>query len=446
MPVGERAGDGHRRPGRRAPAPPTSPRSRRPRGRRATSTSSTSCPTARARYLTCGDDDARAFAGRAAAASSPARARCSSTAQDALRADRRRARSTRPPPGARASSIGDGRRDASARSGAVGDASTASASTRRDFDTGPAVDTTGDRDLLCAAYAWADLRGADAARPRSRWAQLYAEPRDDRADRHRRRRHRGAAARGRREARARPALACARLTHERRRTQTRAAMAEIFLGAGARGVGLRGRGGARRRCARRPSTGGEIVAEDERAVVGFVGRRRAARSRSSTRTRARGAAAPGRALLAAGEATLRERRLHRGDAVDGGAQRAPPPRLRGGRLGGRTARRRERVWNGAPLRELPVPQDPRRRRGLTPGRGSCRGPAVGLVLLAVASLQVGAAFAVELFDELGPAGAAFGRLAFAARDPRRAVAAAAARAPARRLARRGRLRARARRR
>ena len=41
-------------------------------------------------------------------------------------------------------------------------------------------------------------------------------------------------------------------------------------------------------------------------------------------------------------------------------------------------------------------------------------PAVGLVLLAVTSLQVGAAFAVELFDELGPAGAAFGRLGFAA--------------------------------
>ena len=41
-------------------------------------------------------------------------------------------------------------------------------------------------------------------------------------------------------------------------------------------------------------------------------------------------------------------------------------------------------------------------------------PAVGLVFLAVTSLQVGAAFAVELFDELGPAGAAFGRLGFAA--------------------------------
>src|SRR5918994_3796291 len=40
--------------------------------------------------------------------------------------------------------------------------------------------------------------------------------------------------------------------------------------------------------------------------------------------------------------------------------------------------------------------------------------AVGLVLAAAASLQVGAAFAVTLFDELGPGGAAFLRLAFAA--------------------------------
>ena len=45
---------------------------------------------------------------------------------------------------------------------------------------------------------------------------------------------------------------------------------------------------------------------------------------------------------------------------------------------------------------------------------SGRPVAVGLVLAAAASLQVGAAFAVTLFDELGPAGAAFLRLAFAA--------------------------------
>ena len=46
--------------------------------------------------------------------------------------------------------------------------------------------------------------------------------------------------------------------------------------------------------------------------------------------------------------------------------------------------------------------------------GRERAVAVGLVLVAALSPQVGAAFAVTLFDELGPAGAAFLRLAFAA--------------------------------
>jgi inner membrane transporter RhtA len=41
-------------------------------------------------------------------------------------------------------------------------------------------------------------------------------------------------------------------------------------------------------------------------------------------------------------------------------------------------------------------------------------PAVGLVVLGVGTAQVGGAFAVELFDELGAAGATFGRLLFAA--------------------------------
>lgn len=49
----------------------------------------------------------------------------------------------------------------------------------------------------------------------------------------------------------------------------------------------------------------------------------------------------------------------------------------------------------------------------TPDRSAPLG-AAGLVLLAVIPVQVGAAFAVQLFDELGAAGATFGRLAFAA--------------------------------
>src|SRR5215813_1827963 len=49
-----------------------------------------------------------------------------------------------------------------------------------------------------------------------------------------------------------------------------------------------------------------------------------------------------------------------------------------------------------------------------PPVGRERAAAVGLVVVAAVSPQVGAAFAVTLFDELGPAGAAFLRLAFAA--------------------------------
>ena len=43
-----------------------------------------------------------------------------------------------------------------------------------DFETGAAVDTTGDRDLICAAYAWADLSGADSATAVA-WACLYSQ-------------------------------------------------------------------------------------------------------------------------------------------------------------------------------------------------------------------------------------------------------------------------------
>jgi inner membrane transporter RhtA len=52
--------------------------------------------------------------------------------------------------------------------------------------------------------------------------------------------------------------------------------------------------------------------------------------------------------------------------------------------------------------------------GPRPPLGRERAAAVGLVLVAAVSPQLGAALAVTLFDELGPAGAAFLRLAFAA--------------------------------
>jgi ribokinase len=41
-----------------------------------------------------------------------------------------------------------------------------------EFDTGPIVDPTGDRDLLCAAYAWADLQDMPVEQSIA-WAQLY---------------------------------------------------------------------------------------------------------------------------------------------------------------------------------------------------------------------------------------------------------------------------------
>lgn len=52
--------------------------------------------------------------------------------------------------------------------------------------------------------------------------------------------------------------------------------------------------------------------------------------------------------------------------------------------------------------------------GLRPPVGRERAAAVGLVVVAAVSPQVGAALAVTLFYDLGPAGAAFLRLAFAA--------------------------------
>jgi ribokinase len=120
-------------------------------------------------YLTCGDDDARAFSGRIPGDIGRARVlfldrqdAClltgAETLDDALALLGEVVETVMvavPPRGTVAISGGERIETPS-------------------FDTGPAVDTTGDRDLLCAAYAWADLRGAE---PRAciGWAQLYAE-------------------------------------------------------------------------------------------------------------------------------------------------------------------------------------------------------------------------------------------------------------------------------
>ena len=119
-------------------------------------------------YLTCGDDDARAFSRQLPPKPIGARA-LFLNAPDAL------VLTNTDSPEAAAEMLGDWVQSVVITLGA--ERAIAMTSGHRveipDFETGPAVDTTGDRDLLCAAYAWADLRGADADE-RLSWAQLYS--------------------------------------------------------------------------------------------------------------------------------------------------------------------------------------------------------------------------------------------------------------------------------
>ena len=174
-------------------------------------------------------------------------------------------------------------------------------------------------------------------------------------------------------------------------------------------------------------------------------RRRARRARTTTASRAspsstdcaidllfthprawgRGA---GRALVVAAEAALRDARLRRGVAVDGGAQRERPPRLPGVRLaqddGGPasasgTARRCASCATASALSDASAPHRRSACVGLScgglhrPDRGGVRGRAVRRA-------------------RAGGRGVRAPRLRRA--DPRRDLAAAAARAPARRPA------------
>jgi sugar/nucleoside kinase (ribokinase family) len=120
-------------------------------------------------YLTCGDDDARAFAGKLPPKNVGARAlflnaqdACVLTATDTAQ-------------GAAEALAGwietvvvtvDARSVVAMAGGEMVEIP--------DYSPGPVVDTTGDRDLLCAAFAWADLRGAQP-HERIAWAQLYSQ-------------------------------------------------------------------------------------------------------------------------------------------------------------------------------------------------------------------------------------------------------------------------------
>jgi ribokinase len=118
-------------------------------------------------YLTCGDDDARAFAGRPPAGLEGIQGlflggpdAITLTGADGAEAAAGQLAETIPivvlTLGARGLlAITDGRRVEVP-----------------DFDARPVVDPTGDRDLMCAAYAWADMRGAGVEDALA-WAWLY---------------------------------------------------------------------------------------------------------------------------------------------------------------------------------------------------------------------------------------------------------------------------------
>ena len=120
-------------------------------------------------YLTCGDDDARAFAGKLPPKNVGARALFlnSQDAQVLTGADSPQAAAEALASWIETVVIAVDAHSVVAMAG--GDAVDVP-----DFDPGPVVDTTGDRDLLCAAYAWADLRGAEPQQ-RISWAQLYSQ-------------------------------------------------------------------------------------------------------------------------------------------------------------------------------------------------------------------------------------------------------------------------------
>ena len=134
-----------------------------------------------------------------------------------------------------------------------------------------------------------------------------------------------------------------------------AAMAEVFLAAGRAAWGFAGE--AALAAMRAPVFDrGEIVAVDPGGVVGFVAAVNCEIDLLYTHPRAWGRGV-GRLLLDGGRGGPARVRLHRGDAVDRGAQRAPAPRLRGGRLADRRRGARAAVERSVAERAA-IPEGP----------------------------------------------------------------------------------------
>lgn len=121
------------------------------------------------RYITCGDDDARAFARRLPSGLSSTRALFLDRSDALVLTGENQLEDAAAMLAQHVATVVvmDGAHGTLTMLGGV-------KVEAPDFETGTAVDTTGDRDLICAAYAWADLGGADTASAVA-WACLYSQ-------------------------------------------------------------------------------------------------------------------------------------------------------------------------------------------------------------------------------------------------------------------------------